>query len=79
MVFWSITFEIFSFGSCAITDLHLVPSAINSLMRECQSKEQADRPTFAQIKRILDKINGEELRIRKPLRSIKNGYVQIME
>lgn len=47
-------------------------------MKECQSKEQADRPTFARIKRMLDEIDGEELRIRKPLRSIKNGYVQII-
>ena len=77
--FGRLLFEIFSFGTCSVGDLRLIPDVIIKLMTECQSDLQKDRPTFAKIKETLTGINEKELKLKPSFVPRKTGYVQIVD
>lgn len=76
--FGRLLFEIFSFGTCSMGDLHLFPDIIVELMTACQSERQMDRPTFAQINQMLTSIDEKEFRLRMSTVHTVNGYVRIL-
>lgn len=73
--FGHLLFEIFTFGTCSIVHLHLLPAQVAQVMSACQSREQKDRPTFYAVKSMLTDIDGDILAERK--RAIRNGYVSL--
>lgn len=77
--FGRLLFEIFSFGTCSMGDLHHFPDIIVKLMTACQSERQMDRPTFARIHQILTSIDEKEFRLKMSTVPTVNGYVRIQQ
>ena len=77
--FGRLLFEIFSFGTCSMGDLHMIPDVIVRLMTACQDKQQKNRPTFSDIVQTLKDIGLNKLPIHSSTSPTIHGYVTITE
>lgn len=77
--FGRVLLEIFTFGSCSICDLNLLPQPVLDIMNMCQAGNQKDRPTFTEIKHRLMRIDERELETRDRISCSSNGYIHIVQ
>ena len=77
--FGRVLLEIFTFGSCSICDLNLLPQSVLEIMNTCQARDQKDRPTFTEINHRLITIDERELETRGRISCSSNGYIHIVQ